>query len=66
MSLDNGISRSWTTDSVLRKKGEKEEIQNILEENGSLTDYLTDLKNKPPERYKEEEINIDFYKLLSR
>jgi hypothetical protein len=60
MAFDNSISKSWLTGSVLRNKGEKEEIQKTLKENGSLSDYLKDLKKNPPERYKEEELG-NFY-----
>ena len=66
MAFDNSISKSWLTGSVLRNKGEKEEIQKTLKENGGINDYLEDLKKNPPERINEEDIKLDFYKLLSR
>lgn len=57
-------SRPNLVGSVLRKKGEKEEIEKQLETNGTLTDYLKDLKTKPLERYNDEEIKINWGNLF--
>lgn len=55
--IENGISRTNTIREPLRKKGEREEIDKILEENESYGDYLKRNKNKKVEKYKESELN---------
>jgi hypothetical protein len=58
----NEHSRTNLIGSVLRKKGEKEEIEKQLEENGTLTDYLKD--KKPVERYDETEVKLNWSNLF--
>ena len=60
--IENGISRTNLIGSVLRKKGEKEEIEKQLEKNGSLADYLKD--KKPVERYDENKVKLNWSNLL--
>lgn len=56
-AIENGISRTNTIREPLRKKGERDEIDKILEENESYGDYLKRNKNKKVEKYKESELN---------
>jgi hypothetical protein len=48
-----------------KHKEPTKKMKEILDKNGSLSDYKKELQENPPERYKEDEIKIDFYKMLS-
>ena len=47
-----------------KHKPMSEETSKQLKKNGTLSDYLKDLKEHPPERFNEEDLHLDFYNLL--
>jgi hypothetical protein len=52
--------------AAINKHGQPtKEILEIFKKNGSLQDYIEESKKNPPERYSEDEIRIDFYRMLS-
>ena len=49
-----------------KHKDPDKETKKRLKKNGSLSDYINGIKENPPEKFKEEDLHIDFYKMLSR
>jgi hypothetical protein len=52
-------------EAINKHKEASKEMKEIFKKNGSLADYQKEIKNSKIERYNEDELKIDFYKLLS-